>query len=48
MPEFDFDTITLGHGSGGQMTNQLLEDAVFKLFRNEALDQQHDGAIFAG
>lgn len=45
MPEFDFDTITLGHGSGGQMTNQLLEDAVFKLFRNEALNQQHDGAI---
>jgi hydrogenase expression/formation protein HypE len=45
MPEFDFDTITLGHGSGGQMTNQLLEDSVFKLFRNEAINQQHDGAI---
>lgn len=45
MPEFDFDTITLGHGSGGQLTNQLLEDSIFKLFKNEALNQQHDGAI---
>ncbi len=44
MPEFDFDTITLGHGSGGQLTNQLLEESVFKLFHNDALDQQHDGA----
>jgi len=45
MPEFDFDTITLGHGSGGKLTSQLLEDSVFKLFKNEALNQQHDGAV---
>jgi hydrogenase expression/formation protein HypE len=45
MPEFDFDAITMGHGSGGLMTNQLLEDSIFKLFKNEALNQQHDGAI---
>ena len=45
MPEFDFDTITIGHGSGGQLTNQLLEQSIFKLFKNDALDQQHDGAI---
>jgi hydrogenase expression/formation protein HypE len=45
MPEFDFDTITLGHGSGGQLTNQLLEESVFTLFKNDALDQQHDGAL---
>ena len=45
MPEFDFETITVGHGSGGQLTNQLLEDSIFKLFKNESLDQQHDGAI---
>jgi len=45
MPEFDFDTITIGHGSGGQLTNQLLEESVFKLFQNDALEQQHDGAV---
>ena len=46
MPEFDFDTITIGHGSGGLLTNKLLEQGVFKLLSNEHLDQQHDGAIF--
>ncbi len=46
MPEFDFDTITLGHGSGGLLTNKLLEQGVFSLLSNEYLDQQHDGAIF--
>lgn len=45
MPEFDFDTITLGHGSGGLLTNKLLEQGVFSLLSNKYLDQQHDGAI---
>ncbi len=46
MPEFDFDTITIGHGSGGFLTNRLLEEVVFKHFSNEYLAQQHDGAVF--
>lgn len=46
MPEFDFDTITLAHGSGGLLTNKLLEQGVFSLLSNEYLDQQHDGAMF--
>jgi hypothetical protein len=25
LPELDFDRITLGHGSGGLLTNQLLD-----------------------
>jgi len=29
MPQLDFDIITLGHGSGGTLTNQLLESGVF-------------------
>ena len=45
MPEFDFDKITIGHGSGGQLTNRLLDEVVFKLFHTEALAKQHDGAI---
>ncbi|MGI8952085.1 MAG: hydrogenase expression/formation protein HypE [Chitinophagaceae bacterium] len=46
MPKLDFDIITLGHGSGGTLTNQLLETGVFKLLANELLNKKHDGAIF--
>lgn len=45
MPKMDFDTITLGHGSGGLLTNKLLESGVFNILQNEYLDQKHDGAI---
>jgi hydrogenase expression/formation protein HypE len=46
MPKFDFDVITLGHGSGGLLTHRLLKSGVFDIFKNDLLDQQHDGAIF--
>lgn len=45
MPEMDFDIITMGHGSGGLLTNKLLESGVFNLLKNEKLDTHHDGAI---
>jgi len=45
LPKFDFDIITLAHGSGGLMTNKLLETGVFDLLKNEELDKHHDGAI---
>jgi len=45
MPKLDFDVITLGHGSGGLLTNKLLDTGVFKLFSNEKLDKRHDGAV---
>ena len=47
MPEMDFDIITMGHGSGGLLTNRLLESGVFNLLKNEKLDTHHDGAIVA-
>ena len=46
MPKFDFDVITLGHGSGGLLTHKLLQTGVFDLLKNDWLDQQHDGASF--
>ena len=46
MPKLDFDIITLGHGSGGTLTSQLLETGVFKLLANDLLNKKHDGAIF--
>lgn len=47
MPSFDFDTITMGHGSGGLLTHRLLQSGVFNLFKNDLLSQQHDGASFS-
>ena len=46
MPIFDFDVITPGHGSGGLLTHRLLQSGVFDIFKNDLLDQQHDGASF--
>jgi hydrogenase expression/formation protein HypE len=40
-----FETINLGHGSGGELTRNLLDKIIFKTFSNQFLDQKHDGAI---
>ena len=45
MPKFDFDFITMGHGSGGLLTNKLLDSGVFDVLSNEKLDKRHDGAF---
>ncbi len=45
MPKLDFDVITLGHGSGGLLTNKLLDSGVFDVLSNEWLDERHDGAF---
>ncbi|MBL0102821.1 MAG: hydrogenase expression/formation protein HypE [Bacteroidetes bacterium] len=47
IPKFDFDVITLGHGSGGLLTHRLLQSGVFDVLKNDLLDQQHDGASFS-
>lgn len=40
-----FETINLGHGSGGELTRDLLDKIIFKTFSNPFLDQKHDGSI---
>ncbi|MEM7485891.1 MAG: hydrogenase expression/formation protein HypE [Bacteroidota bacterium] len=45
MPKLDFDVITLGHGSGGVLTNKLLDSGVFDLLKNDILEERHDGAF---
>ncbi len=45
MPKLDFDVITLGHGSGGVLTNKLLDSGVFDILSNPILDERHDGAF---
>lgn len=44
MPKLDIEMITLGHGSGGLLTNRLLDSGVFDLLKNDTLDKRHDGA----
>jgi hydrogenase expression/formation protein HypE len=46
MPKLDFEYITLAHGSGGLLTQRLLNSGVFDLLNNDYLSEQHDGAIF--
>jgi len=37
--------IVLGHGSGGKLTHQLIQNLVLPHFRNELLEPLHDGAL---
>lgn len=46
MPKLDFEVITLGHGSGGILTNKLLDSGVFSVLSNPLLDERSDGATF--
>ena len=40
-----YKSINLGHGSGGLMTRELLDEIIFKTFNNPYLNQKHDGSI---
>lgn len=37
--------ILLGHGAGGKLTQSLCESIFYPAFKNEFLDQRHDGAL---
>lgn len=43
--DLSFNSINLGHGSGGIMTRDLLDKIIFTIFDNPLLNQKHDGAI---
>jgi hydrogenase expression/formation protein HypE len=44
-PQADYPTIVLGHGSGGQLTQRLLDRGIFQRFANPYLAEHHDGAV---
>ncbi|WP_226646523.1 hydrogenase expression/formation protein HypE [Microbulbifer variabilis] len=44
LPTTNKDSIRLGHGSGGEMTQQLLKNFIQPLFKNTWIDQAHDSA----
>jgi hydrogenase expression/formation protein HypE len=47
LPKLQFEQINLGHGSGGILTQQLLQRGVFDVLANEYLNAHHDGAILS-
>jgi hydrogenase expression/formation protein HypE len=38
--------VTMGHGGGGRLTNNLIESVFRQAFDNDALNARHDGAVF--
>src|SRR6476661_6415150 len=47
LPLSDYREIVLAHGSGGKLSQQLIQEVVLPQFGNKWLDLQHDGAIFS-
>jgi hydrogenase expression/formation protein HypE len=46
LPLTDFKEIVLAHGSGGKLSQELIQKIVLPQFRNDLLDPLHDGAVF--
>jgi hydrogenase expression/formation protein HypE len=44
-PILDHKAIVLGHGSGGRLTHQLIQQMILPAFQNAALQAMHDGAV---
>jgi len=47
LPITNYKEIVLAHGSGGKLSQQLIQGIVLPQFRNELLEPLHDGAVFA-
>lgn len=47
VPISDYKEIVLAHGSGGRLSQQLIDTMLRPQFRNEFLDTEHDGAVFS-
>jgi len=47
VPISQHQEIVLGHGSGGRLTHQLIQNIVLPQFRNDLLEPMHDGAVFS-
>lgn len=45
LPITDYKEIVLGHGSGGKLTQRLIEQIFLPQFRNPLLESLHDGAV---
>lgn len=45
VPINNYDTVTLAHGGGGKLSNQLIHDLFIKELGNQWLNKAHDGAV---
>jgi hydrogenase expression/formation protein HypE len=45
LPLSDYQEIVLAHGSGGKLSQQLIQKIVLPQFRNDFLEPLHDGAV---
>jgi hydrogenase expression/formation protein HypE len=44
-PIADYEKVILAHGSGGSLTQALIQSVFFEAFKNPMLDKPHDGAV---
>ncbi len=47
LPLSDYQEIVLAHGSGGRLSQELIQKIVLPQFRNPLLEPLHDGAVFS-
>lgn len=47
LPVSQYPNILMGHGGGGRLTHQLIEDVFGQAFSNPILDTRHDSAQFS-
>ena len=45
IPLSEYPEVTMAHGGGGRLMNDLIDRIILKAFRNPALDARHDGAV---
>jgi len=46
LPISDYDAITMAHGGGGKMMNNLIEKMIMHYLSNNMTSEKHDGAVF--
>lgn len=46
IPKSEYEKVTLAHGGGGTLSNQLIQKMFISQFENDILAHEHDGAIF--
>ena len=45
IPITAYESVLMAHGGGGRLTHQLIEKMFFSQFKNDILEQAHDGAF---
>jgi hydrogenase expression/formation protein HypE len=46
LPINDYDTVTMAHGGGGKLMNNLIQKMFIHYLKNNLIDEMHDGAVF--